>query len=151
MLETHAMASSAMRFEDVEIDLRLREVRRGAAGAVRLQEQPFQLLALMLDRPGDVVTREDIRQRLWPDGTSVDFEHSVNAAIKRLRAALGDEAGKPRFVETIPKRGYRFIGHLGEGAATSSGAPRPRLVVLPFVNLTADDAFDHFCDGLTEE
>ena len=145
------MASSVMRFEDVEIDLRLREVRRGAAGAVRLQEQPFQLLALMLDRPGDVVTREDIRQRLWPDGTSVDFEHSVNAAIKRLRAALGDEAGKPRFVETIPKRGYRFIGHLGEAGAAPSRAPRPRLVVLPFVNLTVDAGFDHFCDGLTEE
>jgi TolB-like protein/tetratricopeptide (TPR) repeat protein len=151
MLEGHAMASSVMRFEDVEIDLRLREVRRGAAVAVRLQEQPFQLLALMLDRPGDVVTREDIRLRLWPDGTSVDFEHSVNAAIKRLRAALGDEAGKPRFVETIPRRGYRFIGHLGETGAAPSGAPRPRLVVLPFVNLTADPAFDHFSDGLTEE
>ena len=74
--------------------MRLREVRRGS-DAVRLQEQPFQLLALMLDRPGDVVTREDIRQRLWPDGTSVDFEHSVNAVVKRLR---------PSSVTTRPNR-----------------------------------------------
>ena len=63
----------------------------------------------MLERPGDVVTREELRQRLWPDGTFVDFEHSLNAAVKRLRAALGDDADNPRFVETLPRRGYRFI------------------------------------------
>ena len=150
------MQGQVVRFGGVEVDMRLREVRRGKAGAVRLQEQPFQLLALMLDRPGDVVTREAIRQRLWPDGTSVDFEHSVNAAVKRLRAALGDDAVQPRFVETLPRLGYRFIGQLGRGAAAESqdGQPakrRPRLVVLPFSNLSGEDTYDYFSDGFTEE
>src|SRR3954451_3045486 len=81
------VSSPVVQFGGVEVDMRLREVRRGS-DAVRLQDQPFQLLALMLDRPGDVVTREDIRQRLWPDGSSVDFEHSVNAVVKLLRAVL---------------------------------------------------------------
>ena len=149
------MTASVVRFGDVEVDLRLREVRRGAA-AVRLQEQCFQLLALMLDRPGDVVSRDDIRQRLWPDGTSVDFEHSVNAAIKRLRAVLGDDATRPRFVETLPRVGYRFIGQL-ESATARDAEPapaahvKPRLVVLPFVNLTGLPAHEAFSDGFTEE
>ncbi len=141
-----------MQFGGVEVDMRLREVRRGD-DAVRLQEQPYQLLALMLDRPGDVVTREDIRQRLWPDGTSVDFEHSVNAVVKRLRAVLGDDAAQPRFVETLPRVGYRFIGTLAraDAALRPPPAPRPRLVVLPFMNLTGDPSHDHFIDGFTEE
>jgi len=141
-----------VQFGGVEVDMRLREVRRGS-DAVRLQEQPFQLLALMLDRPGDVVTREDIRQRLWPDGTSVDFEHSVNAVVKRLRAVLGDDAAQPRFVETLPRVGYRFIGAL-DGLESlprrPAPAPRPRLVVLPFTNLTGDASHDYFIDGFTD-
>ena len=147
------VSTPVVQFGGVAVDMRLREVRRGA-DAVRLQEQPFQLLALMLDRPGDVVTREDIRQRLWPDGTSVDFEHSVNAVVKRLRAVLGDDAAQPRFVETLPRVGYRFIGTL-EGGETRprvpAPAPRPRLVVLPFTNLTGDPSHDYFIDGFTEE
>jgi TolB-like protein/tetratricopeptide (TPR) repeat protein len=149
---SQAVPGPVVQFGDVEVDMRLREVRRGT-DAVRLQEQPFQLLALMLDRPGDVVTREDIRQRLWPDGTSVDFEHSVNAVVKRLRAVLGDDAMQPRFVETLPRVGYRFIGTLA-GADTPrppAPAPRPRLVVLPFMNLTGDPSHDYFIDGFTEE
>jgi TolB-like protein/Tfp pilus assembly protein PilF len=150
---SHEIPGPVVQFGGVEVDMRLREVRRGA-DAVRLQEQPFQLLALMLDRPGDVVTREDIRQRLWPDGTSVDFEHSVNAVVKRLRAVLGDDAMQPRFVETLPRVGYRFIGTL-EGAEgrprPPALAPRPRLVVLPFMNLTGDPSHDYFIDGFTEE
>ncbi len=150
---SHEIPGPVVQFGGVEVDMRLREVRRGA-DAVRLQEQPFQLLALMLDRPGDVVTREDIRQRLWPDGTSVDFEHSVNAVVKRLRAVLGDDAMQPRFVETLPRVGYRFIGTL-EGAdgrpRLPAPAPRPRLVVLPFMNLTGDPSHDYFIDGFTEE
>jgi len=147
------VSSPVVQFGGVEVDMRLREVRRGSE-AVRLQEQPFQLLALMLDRPGDVVTREDIRQRLWPDGTSVDFEHSVNAVVKRLRAVLGDDAAQPRFVETLPRQGYRFIGTLegsGPRPRQPAPAPRPRLVVLPFTNLTGDPSHDNFIDGFTEE
>jgi TolB-like protein len=140
-----------VQFGDVQVDMRLREVRRGA-GAVRLQDQPFQLLSLMLDRPGDVVTREEIQRRLWPDGTSVDFEHSVNAVVKRLRAVLGDDAARPRFVETLPRLGYRFIGELGQARElVAPPAPRPRLVVLPFMNLTGDASHDFFIDGFTEE
>ncbi len=152
---SHEVPGPVVQFGGVEVDMRLREVRRGAdADAVRLQEQPYQLLALMLDRPGDVVTRDDIRQRLWPDGTSVDFEHSVNAVVKRLRAVLGDDATQPRFVETLPRVGYRFIGTLA-GTDTAprppAPAPRPRLVVLPFMNLTGDPSHDYFIDGFTEE
>jgi DNA-binding winged helix-turn-helix (wHTH) protein len=76
---------------------------------VRLQEQPFQIMRLLLARPGALVTREQLRRRLWPDGTFVDFEHSLNAAVKRLRAALGDDAKAPRYIETLPRRGYRWI------------------------------------------
>jgi DNA-binding winged helix-turn-helix (wHTH) protein len=76
---------------------------------VRLQEQPFQIMRLLLVRPGALVTRDEMRSRLWPDGTFVDFEHSLNAAVKRLRAALGDDARAPRYIETLPRRGYRWI------------------------------------------
>jgi TolB-like protein/Tfp pilus assembly protein PilF len=148
------MSPSVVRFGDFEIDLRMRELRKGSA-TIRLQDQPFQILSMMLERPGDIVTREDIRLRLWPDGTSVDFEHSVNAAIKRLRAALGDDADRPRYVETLPRRGYRFIAPLDalDAAIAAPGAVdrRPRLVVLPFMNLSGEQARDYFSDGLTEE
>src|SRR6267142_4268295 len=103
-----AMTRQMARFDQFEVDFRSRELRKGG-GRVRLQDQPFHILAMLLERPGEVVTREEIRDRLWPDGTFVDFEHSVNAAIKRLRAALGDAAENPRFVETLPRRGYRFM------------------------------------------
>jgi DNA-binding winged helix-turn-helix (wHTH) protein len=76
---------------------------------IRLQEQPFQIMRLLLARPGALVTRDQLRCRLWPDGTFVDFDHSLNAAVKRLRAALGDDARAPRFIETLPRRGYRWI------------------------------------------
>jgi len=86
-----------------------RELMKGGA-RIRLQEQPFQILRLLLARRGGVVTRDELRDRLWPHGTFVDFEHSLNAAIKRLRAALGDDAKAPRYIETLPRLGYRWIG-----------------------------------------
>ena len=120
-------ATRPLKFGAFELDVRLRELRTGST-RIRLQEQPFEILRLMLERPGDVVTREQLRQRLWPDGTFVDFEHSLNAAVKRLRAALGDDAENPRFVETLPRRGYRFIAPLGcrrgAGAGTARGRAR---------------------------
>jgi TolB-like protein/Tfp pilus assembly protein PilF len=135
-----------------ELDCRSRELREGTR-RVRLQEQPFEILRLMLEHPGEVVTRDQLRQRLWPDGTFVDFEHSLNAAIKRLRAALGDDADHPRFVETVPRRGYRFIASLDRGqfASRPPSPPLTRLVVLPFSNLSEDSSHEYFADGLTEE
>ena len=92
----------------VALDEPARELMKGGA-RIRLEEQPFQILQLLLTRRGGVVTREEIRERLWPNGTFVDFEHSLNAAVKRLRAVLGDDARAPRYIETLPRRGYRWI------------------------------------------
>ena len=92
----------------------LREGRR-----VRLQEQPFRILTLLLERRGELVTREDLRQRLWPSDTFVDFDDGLNAAVKRLRFALGDSPENPRFIETIPRRGYRFIAPVATGSKQS--------------------------------
>ena len=144
-----------LRFGSFELDLRSRELRNGSSRS-RLQEQPFEILRLMLDRAGDVVTRDELRQRLWPTGTFVDFEHSLNAAIKRLRAALGDDAEQPRFVETVPRRGYRFIARTVDADSARAqercaNAPRVRLAVLPFSNLSDDSSQEYFSDGLTEE
>ena len=100
--------SSIVRFGVFEADLQSGELSRNGA-KVRLQEQPFQILSLLLQKPGEVVTREELRARLWPADTFVDFDHGLNAAIKRLRDALGDSAENPRFVETLARRGYRFI------------------------------------------
>ena len=97
-----------VRFGVYEVDLRAGELRKSGV-KIKLQEQPFQILALLLGRPGEVVTREEIQKKPWPADTFVDFEHSLNAAVKRLREALGDSADNPRFVETLPRRGYRFI------------------------------------------
>jgi DNA-binding winged helix-turn-helix (wHTH) protein/Tol biopolymer transport system component len=99
---------SVRRFGLFEADLQSRELRRNGH-KVRLQDQPFQVLVLLLEKPGEVVTREELRTRLWPSDTFVDFDHGLNAAIKRLRDALGDSAENPRFVETLARRGYRFI------------------------------------------
>ena len=97
-----------VRFGTFELSLRSGELRRRGL-RVALQEQPLRILMALLERPGEVVTREDLCRRLWPEGTFVDFEHSLNAAVRRLRVTLGDDADVPRFVETVHKRGYRFL------------------------------------------
>jgi DNA-binding winged helix-turn-helix (wHTH) protein len=97
-----------VRFGAFELDPRAGELRK-AGVRVTLQEQPFKVLECLLQRPGELITREELRQRLWQADTFVDFEHGVNAAVKRLRETLGDSAETPRFVETLPRRGYRFI------------------------------------------
>jgi TolB-like protein/Tfp pilus assembly protein PilF len=139
-----------LRFASFELDVRSRELRRGT-DVVRLQEQPFEILRAMLEHPGEVVTREELARRLWPDGTFVDFEHSLNAAVKRLRAALGDDADRPRFVETLPRRGYRFIAPMTPASRRETTGEVVRLAVLPFTNLSADARQEYFSDGLTDE
>ena len=108
-MPTTARTKGGIRFDAFEVDLRAQEVYK-AGRKVKLQIQPFQVLAMLLERPGEVVTRDEMQKRLWPADTFVDFEHSVNTAIKKLRQALGDDIKKPRYVETLPKRGYRFVG-----------------------------------------
>lgn len=104
------------RFGIFEADAATAELRRKGT-LLRLKGQPFQLLLLLLERPGQLLTREEIAHALWPDGTVVDFEHGVNSAINRIREALGDSAANPRFVETLARRGYRFIAPVEQIAA----------------------------------
>ncbi len=126
-------APSTRRFGVFELDLRAGELRRNGS-KVRLQEQPFQVLAELIERPGQVVTREELRNRLWPADTYVDFDHSLNAAIRRLRDALGDSAENPTFVETVARRGYRFLAPVtgmpqdGSAPLENASAPSPAIV-----------------------
>jgi cholera toxin transcriptional activator len=111
MATTPSRGPHVVRFGVYEADLRAGELRKRGL-RIRLPEQPFRLLAILLEHSDEVVTREDLQKRLWPDGTFVDFEQGLNAAVKRLREALGDTAETPRYIETLPRRGYRFIGSL---------------------------------------
>ena len=104
-----------IRFGRFEVDLSAREVRRDGH-KVKLQEQPFRVLAVLLQRPGGMVTREELQQMLWPADTFVEFDHGLNTAIKKIRQALDDSAGTPQFIETLPRQGYRFIGILTSGS-----------------------------------
>src|SRR5215471_9275878 len=103
-----ATPSNRVRFGVFEADLAAGELRKNGV-RVRLQEQPFQVLALLLENAGKVVTRDELRQSVWPADTFVDFDHSLNTAVNKIREALGDSASSPRYVETLARRGYRFI------------------------------------------
>jgi DNA-binding winged helix-turn-helix (wHTH) protein len=102
-----------VRFGVFEVDVRAEELRKNGA-KLRLRGQPFQVLAMLLERPGEIVTREKLQQSLWPEGTFVDFDHSLKTAINKIREVLGDSAENPRFVETLARRGYRFIAPMEE-------------------------------------
>src|SRR3972149_18228 len=97
-----------LRFGSFELDLRTRELRKDGR-LLKLQDQPIKLLALLANRPGELVTREEIEKALWNEDEFVEFEHSINTAVRKIREALGDDPEKPRFVETLPRKGYRFI------------------------------------------
>jgi len=97
-----------IRFGAYEVDSRIGELRKNGM-RIRCQEQPIQVLVALLERPGELLTREELRQRVWPEDTFVDFDHALNTAVKKIRAALNDEADSPRYLETVPRRGYRFI------------------------------------------
>jgi TolB-like protein/Flp pilus assembly protein TadD len=135
-------------FDAASLELRRRSVR------VRIQGQPLQVLGLLLSRPGTLVTRHTLRTALWPEGTYVDFEHGLNAAVRRLRRALDDQASPPRFIETLARRGYRFVASVdSEVKGPRPGHPRPSgwsVAILPFRNATGDDDSDYLVDGVTE-
>jgi cholera toxin transcriptional activator len=111
-------SSGIARFGVFELDLAAGELRKNGT-KLRLQDQPFQVLALLLERVGDVVTREELRQKLWPADTFVDFDHSLNTAVNKLRETLGDSASSPRYIETLARRGYRFIAPVQTIVGTS--------------------------------
>jgi len=154
---------AAYRFGRFELDVRSRELRKDGV-RFRLQDQPFEVLSMLLERPGEVLTRDELRQRLWPEGTFVDFEHGLNAAVKRLRGAIGDDADNPRFIETLHRRGYRFVGAVEplfddavDAANGRLAGQKLRLAVLPLAYLSdlADSAdrsaHEYFAEGLREE
>jgi DNA-binding winged helix-turn-helix (wHTH) protein len=124
-----------VRFSVFEVDLATGELRKSGA-KVRLQEQPFQILAMLLEQPGNVVTREEIQKRLWPADTFVDFDRGVNEAIRKLRDALNDSAGTPRFIETLPRRGYRFIAGVQRDHTPPVPPPAPRWLTRTLFALT---------------
>jgi DNA-binding winged helix-turn-helix (wHTH) protein len=119
-----------LRFGLFELDLVARELRKSGV-RIKLQDQPFQILAMLLKRPSEIVTREELQKRLWPEDTFVDFDLSLNSAVKKLRQALSDDSENPRFIETLYRRGYRFIGPVNGsslhsatlGSAESVSAP----------------------------
>src|SRR5271169_1635824 len=106
------------RFGPFELSVDAAELRRSGLH-LKLQDQPFHILCTLLEHPGELVTREQLRQQLWPEGTFVDFEHGLNTAIKKIRDVLNDDADTPRYIETIPRKGYRFIAPLNQGAAAA--------------------------------
>lgn len=114
-----------VRFDAFEVDLRSGELRKEGV-LVRLAEQPFSVLALLLTEPGEVITRAELQKKLWPRDTFLDFDRGLNKAINRLRDALGDSADDPRFIETLPKRGYRFIATVSRSNPSSAEAPLAR-------------------------
>src|SRR6267378_2496583 len=118
---TPATSARIVRFGIFEVDLNALELRKHGL-RLKLPEQPFQILALLLERPGEIITRDELRNRLWQTDTFVDFDHGLNNAVMRLREVLGDSSDNPRFVETIPRRGYRFIAHVDEFFPTPPAA-----------------------------
>lgn len=127
-----------LRFGGFEVDIHSRELRKNGV-RIKLQDQPFQILQLLLEHPGEIVTREELQKRIWPADTFVDFDHGLNNAVKRLREALSDTAESPRYIETLPRRGYRFLPFLdGMHDCAQRGVPIDSIAVLPLANSSPD-------------
>jgi DNA-binding winged helix-turn-helix (wHTH) protein len=130
-----AAKSNIIQFGLFELDLQARELRKSGI-RIKLQEQPFQILSMLLERPGEIVSREELQKRLWPGDTFVDFDLSLNSAVKKLRQALNDDSENPRFIETLYRRGYRFIGPISgvarlEAVQPPSAAPAQPTPIQP--------------------
>src|SRR2546427_6590211 len=157
MAERLSSSHPILRFGTFEVNPRSGELRKGGV-RIKLHGQPFEVLAMLLERPGQVVTREELRLRLWPTDTFVNFDHGVNTAINKLREALGDSADNPRFVETLPRRGYRLLaGVEGPDRATAAEAVLPVVVtgrrtvaVLPLKLLTPNPEDDYLSVALAD-
>ena len=115
-----------LRFGVFEVDSASGELRKGGV-KIKLQEQPFQVLIALLDRPGEVVTRDELQKRLWPRDTVTDFDRGLNKAISRVRDALGDNAANPRFIATLPQRGYRWLAPVDVRAVPLAPKPEPEI------------------------
>src|SRR6201988_5013223 len=135
MPEDHQV-SGRLCFGVFELDLRAGELRKHGL-RIRLQEQPCQVLVMLLEHHGEVVTREELQKRLWPADTFVDFDHGLNKAISKIPEALGDSAENPRFVETVARRGYRFLAEVR--VVDTARARRPELAPLPHPVAEAGD------------
>jgi DNA-binding winged helix-turn-helix (wHTH) protein len=142
MTET-CLPARAVRFGDYEADLHTRELRKRGV-KINLAGQPFEILAMLLQRPGELVTREEIRTKLWTPDTFVDFEHGLNSAIRKLREALCDSATSPRFVETLARRGYRFIGDVESIVAVSQLAEASGAALVGRVATLGDESRSSF-------
>ena len=133
-----------VRFGEFEIDERAGELRKEGI-KVRLQEQPLQILQILLEHPGEVVTREELRKRVWPTDTFVDFDHGINNAVKRLREALSDTAETPRYIETLPRRGYRFKAAVDDAPSKlrTGGVSLDSIAIFPFETASSDPDTDY--------
>jgi len=147
-------ANGPVRFGAFELDPSAGELRKHGL-RIRLQDQPLQVLQILLEKPGQLVTREELQRRLWASNTFVEFDKGIYNAIKRLRETLSDDAETPRYIETIPRHGYRFIGPVEHRANRVSEAlgtvTIDSIAVLPFTSMSADAEDDFFADGITEE
>ena len=137
-----------VRFGTFELDTQTGELRKRGL-RLRLNDQSSRILTALLQSPGQVVSRDDLKQQIWPDGTCVDFDRGINKAISQLRSVMGDSASTPRYVETLSKRGYRFIGLLQDPLPTPNRESRV-LLVLPFDNLSGQAAYDWVADLMTD-
>src|SRR5439155_668055 len=142
LMEIFRPSHGTVRFGDFELDQDTGELRRGGV-KIRLQEQPLQMLQILLEQPGKMVAREELQKRIWSSDTFVDFDHGINNAIKRLREALADTAETPRYIETLPRRGYRFIKSVNAVAQPGPGRIRS-VAVLPLENLSGDPEQEYF-------
>jgi TolB-like protein/Flp pilus assembly protein TadD len=145
-----AVLPAVLRFGVFEFDRRQRELRK-RGDRIKLHGQHYEVLSALLEEPGRLVTREDLRRRVWPDGRFVEFDKAINKAICGLRRVLGDSAISPRFIDTVSGQGYRFVAPVQDwGGSAATGVPFPGLVVLPIENLSGNSGHEYIADAVTD-